>query len=182
MQINEQAAARLFSGQLQLKMYVQQKAGSGGGAGSGGAAKGRARTAGKPAGAAEPAGSGYHQHQQQQAPPPQLQQQRQQPYQQQQLQLRQLQQQEEVEDPIDLCDDDFEGEEASQRAALIKAALHQLNAALRLVRGTTRGPFSTAVQARVSCRHSHCRFPALLGRKGGWAGGELHASGCLPLL
>ena len=65
---------------------------------------------------------------------------------------------------------------------LIKAALHQLNAALRLVRGTTRGPFSTAVQARVSCRHSHCRFPALLGRKGGWAGGELHASGCLPLL
>jgi hypothetical protein len=182
MQINEQAAARLFSGQLQLKMYVQQKAGSGGGAGSGGAAKGRARTAGKPAGAAEPAGSGYHQHQQQQAPPPQLQQQRQQPYQQQQHQLRQLQQQEEVEDPIDLCDDDFEGEEASQRAALIKAALHQLNAALRLVRGTTRGPFSTAVQARVSCRHSHCRYPALLGRKGGWAGGELHASGCLPLL
>ena len=184
MQINEQAAARLFSGQLQLKMYVQQKAGSGGGAGSGGAAKGRARTAGKPAGAAEPAGSGYHQHQHQhqQAPPPQLQQQRQQPYQQQQHQLRQLQQQEEVEDPIDLCDDDFEGEEASQRAALIKAALHQLNAALRLVRGTTRGPFSTAVQARVSCRHSHCRFPALLGRKGGWAGGELHASGCLPLL
>ncbi|KAL6770462.1 RECQ4 [Auxenochlorella protothecoides x Auxenochlorella symbiontica] len=54
---------------------------------------------------------------------------------------------EEEDDPIDLC---LDVEETAVRTQLMKTALHQLNAALRLQRNSARGPFTGAVQASLA--------------------------------
>lgn len=118
--MNEVAASRLFSGQLQLKMHVAQKATSAASGKSRGA-RSVAKPAGQPAAAAAATPA---------AQPPGR--------------------RGSEEDPIDVYDsDDDAGEDAVQRAALISEALRQLNIVLRERWKLGRVPINTKLQSNV---------------------------------
>ena len=139
-QVNNALAHRLFSGQLQVKMHVQQKGGGSGGA------KAKAARTGKRAGgdaAAAAAGGGQASGRAARQALPQ-----------QQAQPQQSQQWHNPDDPIDLCDDDDEGEDGSNalRSSLVMEALTKLNAYLREHRSNRRAPFQTAALSKVGTR------------------------------
>ncbi|KAL4856507.1 ATP-dependent DNA helicase Q-like 4A [Chlorella vulgaris] len=142
--VNEPAAARLFSGQLPMKMHVQQKGGSSGKAGASG--KGRAartpataaaaltvttaKTAGAAAaapargGAAASFGGGA-------------------------VQRRQAAPAEPLVISIEDSEDD-DDEELRQRTAVLAAAMKQLSTALRQHRDLPRAPLTTSVQSKIA--------------------------------